>query len=158
MVDLALFQPDIPQNTGTILRMGACLGAAVHVIEPAGFPFSEKALRRAGMDYIDHVRIFRHLDWCAFEAWRKEAGRRAVLLTTKAARPYTDLTYLKDDVLILGQESQGVPQRVHDAADERVTIPMHLGMRSLNIAMAAAMVLGESLRQTGAFPVIEQAE
>jgi tRNA (cytidine/uridine-2'-O-)-methyltransferase len=153
-VDIALFQPDIPQNTGTILRMGACLDVAVHIIEPAGFPFSIKALRRSGMDYVDHVQIHRHADWAAFEQWRQAAGRRAILLTTKASRPYTDLIYRKDDILICGQESKGAPQFVHQSCADRVLIPLQAKMRSLNVAIAASMVLGEALRQTDGFPAL----
>lgn len=152
MVDLALFQPDIPQNTGTILRLGACLGAGVHIIEPAGFPFSDRALRRAGMDYLAHVRMMRHDDWQSFERWRSGAGRRLVLLSRRGEKPYTDLIYRNDDLLLCGQESAGVPEVVHAAAGARVRIPMRAGLRTLNVAVAAAMVLGEALRQTGSLP------
>ncbi len=154
-MDIALYQPDIPQNTGTILRLGACMGVDIHIIEPAGFPFSEKALRRAGMDYIGQVTIMRHLDWEAFSRWRTENGRRLVLLSTKAATFYPDLTYRKDDILLVGQESCGVPEAVHMAADERVLVPMRAGLRSLNVAVAASMVLGEALRQIDGFPSAE---
>lgn len=149
MPDLALFQPDIPKNTGTLLRLGACLGVAVHVIEPAGFPFSDHALRRAGMDYLDRATLVRHLDLAAFERWREARGRRLVLLTTRAPTAYVDHAFAPDDILLLGRESAGVPQEIHDRADARVTIPMVEGVRSLNVAVAAAMVLGEALRQTG---------
>ena len=149
-MDLALFQPDIPQNTGTLLRFGACLGVPVHIIEPAGFPFSDRSLRRAGMDYLDGVEIMRHDDWAAFEAWRAASGRRLVLLTTRAETLYTDLIYRKDDILLCGQESAGVPPFVHETAAARVRIPMQAGRRALNVAVAAAMVAGEALRQTGA--------
>lgn len=149
---LALFQPDIPQNTGTILRLGACMDVAVHVIEPAGFPFSDRALKRAGMDYAARADAWRHEDWTTFEDWRRSEGRRLVLLTTRSERRHLDLTYRKDDVLLVGQESAGAPDHVHAAADARVRIPMAAGLRSLNVAAAAAMALGEALRQTGGFP------
>ncbi len=131
-----------------MLRLGACLGVAVDIIEPCGFPFSEHALRRAGMDYLEHVKIGHHNSWKDFEAFRRDQGRRLILLTTKAEQSYLDLTYLKDDILLVGQESAGVPDEVHKAADERIVIPMQPGLRSLNVAMSAAMVLGEALRQT----------
>lgn len=157
-MDIALYQPDIPQNTGTILRLGACMGVDVHIIEPAGFPFSEKALKRAGMDYVEKVVIRRHMDWDAFSDWRRKNRRRLVLLSTKAATFYPDLTYRRDDILLLGQESSGVPEAVHMAADERVLVPMRPGLRSLNVAVAASMVLGEALRQIDGFPFADQAE
>jgi tRNA (cytidine/uridine-2'-O-)-methyltransferase len=152
MPSIALYQPDIPQNAGTILRLCACLGVEAHVIEPAGFDLSDRALRRAGMDYVAHATLIRHLSWGDFETWRTENRRRLVLLTTKAARPYADLAFADGDILLLGRESAGVPDAVHEAADERIVIPMASGLRSLNVATAAAMVLGEALRQTGAFP------
>ncbi len=145
---LALYQPDQPQNTGTILRLGACMGVDVHIIEPCGFPFSVKALRRAAMDYVDHVNITRHVDFEAFEAWREADGGRLALLSTKASTPYCDALYSKDDILLLGQESAGVPEAVHATADMRLIIPMQPQLRSLNVAISAAMVLGEALRQT----------
>jgi tRNA (cytidine/uridine-2'-O-)-methyltransferase len=147
---IALFQPDIPQNTGTILRLCACLNVEAHIIEPAGFPVTDRHFRRAGMDYLDQVRIVRHTAWQAFEDWRHEAGVRLLLLTTRGARSYLDCRYRSADVLLLGRESAGVPDEVFDAADERLAIPMQPGMRSLNVAMAAAMALGEALRQIGA--------
>lgn len=153
MPSLALYQPDIPQNTGSMLRLAACLGLKAHVIEPAGFDLSDRNLKRAGMDYLGHVTLIRHLTWEDFEAWRRENRRRLVLLTTKGALPYADLTYEADDILMVGRESAGVPDAVHAAADRRVLIPMAAGLRSLNVATAAAMVLGEALRQTGGFPV-----
>ena len=150
---LALFQPDIPQNTGTILRLCACLGAAAHIIEPAGFPISDRHFRRAGMDYLDHVTMTRHDSWSKFEQWRNEAGSRLVLFTTKGAGSYLDFRYQPDDVLLFGRESAGVPDAVHQAADARLVIPMQGDMRSLNVAMACAMAVGEALRQTqGAQP------
>lgn len=148
MLRFALFQPDIPQNTGTILRLCACLGAEAHIIEPAGFAFSDRLFRRAGMDYLDLVPVHRHDSWLRFEAWRREAGLRLALLSTKATRSYLDERYGAADILLLGRESTGVPDAVAAAADVRLTIPMAPGLRSLNVAMAAAMVAGEVLRQT----------
>lgn len=149
---LALYQPDIPQNTGSILRLAACMGVAVDVVEPAGFPFSERRFRRAGMDYLDHVEITRHSGFAAFDAARRSAGRRLVLLTTAGDTVYTSFPFRPGDTLLLGRESAGVPAEVHGAADARLLVPMRPGMRSLNVAMAAAMVLGEALRRTGALP------
>lgn len=157
MPDLVLFQPDIPQNTGTILRLGACLGVTVHVIEPAGFPLSDHALRRAGMDYLERAAMVRHVDFPAFEAWRREQGRRLVLLTTSGATSHLSHAFEASDLLMFGRESSGVPQDVHALADARVTVPMVAGMRSLNVAVTAAIVLGEALRQTGAFPPLSPA-
>jgi tRNA (cytidine/uridine-2'-O-)-methyltransferase len=148
---IALFEPDIPQNTGTILRLAACLGIEAHIIEPAGFPISDRAFRRAGMDYLDQVTIVRHASWPAFQAWRASAGARLILLTTAASVSYLDHAYRDEDVLLLGRESAGVPEKVHQAADVRLVVPMRAGMRSLNVAMAAAMVVGEAMRQTTAF-------
>lgn len=145
---LALFQPDIPQNAGTILRACACLGLDAAIVEPAGFPVSDRHFRRAGMDYLDHVDIARHVSFSAFEDWRRGAGRRLVLLTTQGAVPYTDFVFRPDDVLMVGRESAGAPPEVHAAADARIVVPIRPEMRSLNVAVAAAMVLGEALRQT----------
>ena len=150
MVSLVLYQPDIPQNAGTILRLSACLGVEVHLIEPAGFDASDRNFRRAGLDYLDHVRLTRHRSWTDFAAWR--GGRRLVLLTTRGALPYAAFNFARDDLIMLGRESAGVPEPVHAAADARLIIPMVPGVRSLNVATAAAMVLGEALRQTDAFP------
>ena len=144
---VALYQPDIAQNTGTILRMCACLGLKAAIIEPAGFPASDKHFRRAGMDYLAHVEIARYPHWAAFEAWRRSEGQRLVLLTTKASLPYTAFCYLPGDILLLGRESAGVPEKIHEAADARLLIPMKHNMRSLNVAVAAAMVAGEATRQ-----------
>ncbi|MFP3943864.1 MAG: tRNA (cytidine(34)-2'-O)-methyltransferase [Alphaproteobacteria bacterium] len=149
---LALYQPDIPQNTGTLIRLGACLGAAVDIIGPCGFPVSDKALKRAALDYADAADIRHHRSWSAFlEAPERRAGR-LVLLTTQARRHYTEERYGPGDTLLLGSESAGAPPFVHDAADSRVRIPLRPGLRSLNVAVAASMVLGEALRQTGGFP------
>jgi tRNA (cytidine/uridine-2'-O-)-methyltransferase len=146
---IALYQPDIPQNTGTILRLCACLECEAHIIEPAGFPTSDRAFRRAGMDYLDSVTIARHPSWPAFEAWRRAQGSRLVLFTTAATSSYLDFRFKPDDVLLFGRESAGVAQDVHAAADARLVIPMRSGLRSLNVALAAAMAAGEALRQTG---------
>jgi tRNA (cytidine/uridine-2'-O-)-methyltransferase len=144
---VALYQPDIPQNAGTILRMCACLGLAAAIIEPAGFPATDRHFRRAGMDYLDHVEIARYPHWRAFDAWRRATGRRLVLLTTKASLAYTDFSFLRGDILLVGRESAGVPGEVHEAADARLIIPLRQPMRSLNVAVAAAMVAGEAVRQ-----------
>jgi tRNA (cytidine/uridine-2'-O-)-methyltransferase len=146
---IALFEPDIPQNTGTILRLAACLGVEAHIIEPAGFPVSDRAFRRAGMDYLDQVVIVRHLNWEAFEAWRRHARARLLLFTTRAGMSYLDHAYRDDDVLLFGRESAGTPEQVHQVADARLVIPIRNGLRSLNVAMAAAMALGEAMRKSG---------
>jgi tRNA (cytidine/uridine-2'-O-)-methyltransferase len=157
MPSLALYQPDIPQNAGTILRLCACLGVEIHVIEPAGFDLSDRALRRAGMDYLAYVSPIRHRSWGDFETWRAETARRLVLLTTGGGVSYADYAYSAGDILLLGRESAGVPDTVHRAADARLVIPMVAGLRSLNVATAAAMVLGEALRQTRSFPPMQTA-
>lgn len=144
---LALYQPDIPQNTATLLRTGACLNVAVHIILPAGFVLSDRNFRRAGLDYLDKANLMQHADWSAFQAYCNENERRIVLLSTKAAKAYTDFRFQENDVLMLGRESAGVPDHVHDAADARIVIPMHGDARSLNVAISGAMVLGEALRQ-----------
>jgi len=144
---IALFQPDIAGNTGTILRMAACLGLAVDIIEPAGFNLSDRALKRAGMDYLEMAALTRHLDFVSFEEWRLREGRRLVLMSTKATTAYTEFAFARRDVLLFGRESSGVPDHVRDAADERLLIPMPGGGRSLNVALAAAMVAGEAVRQ-----------
>ena len=147
-MQIALFQPDIPQNTGTILRLCACLNVAAHIIEPAGFPVSDRHFRRAGMDYLDQVTIMRHDSWSKFEQWRSEAGHRLILFSTRGNCRYLDHRYGADDILLFGRESAGVPDEVAAAADARLVIPIEQGLRSLNVAMAAAMALGEALRQT----------
>lgn len=149
MLRLALYQPDIPQNTGTMLRLAACLGLAVEIIEPAGFDVSDRHLRRSGLDYLDHVAITRHRSWAAFVDWREKAGIRLVLATTAGALPYTDVAFGPDDCLLMGRESAGVPDYVHEAADARVVVPIRAGLRSLNVAVCAAMILGEAIRQVG---------
>lgn len=153
---IALYQPDIPQNTGTILRLGACLGVPVDVIGPAGFDMSDRTLRRAGLDYLEHVELTRHVSFASFESWRLGDGResppRLILLTTHGGVSHLDFAFKRTDILLLGRESAGVPDSVHASADARVRIPMRAGLRSLNIAMAAAVVAGEALRQTNAWP------
>lgn len=149
---LALYCPDIAQNAGTCLRTGACLGVAVHIIEPAGFPVGNAAFRRAGMDYIDRADWRRHASFAVFDAVRRAEGRRLVLFTTGAVTPYTGFGFQPRDVLLFGRESAGVPAEVHAAADARITIPMAPGARALNVAVAAGMGLAEALRQTGRGP------
>ncbi len=145
---IALYQPDIPGNTGTILRLAACLGLGVDIIEPAGFDVSDRNLKRSGLDYLASVDLVRHVNWQTFETWRSTTGRRLVLASTKAAQPYAQQSFRDDDVLLFGRESAGVPDHVHDAADARILVPMVEGQRSLNIAMSVAMIGGEALRQT----------
>lgn len=142
---LALFEPDIPQNTGTLIRLGACMGVPIDIIEPCGFVFSDKSLKRAGMDYLERATINRHDSWEAFLENREEG--RLILLSTKAAEPYTGFNFARDDTLLLGRESAGVPDHVQVRADASVVIPMAESSRSLNVAIAGAMVLGEALRQ-----------
>jgi tRNA (cytidine/uridine-2'-O-)-methyltransferase len=148
---IALYQPDIAANAGTILRLAACLGIAAHIIEPAGFPTSDRAFRRAGMDYLDRVTLTRHDSWDAFERWRRRETLSLALFTTHAARTYLEHTFRPAEVLLFGRESSGVPEEVQAAADARLVIPMRPGLRSLNVAMACAIVVGEALRQTGGF-------
>ncbi|ACM27215.1 tRNA (cytidine(34)-2'-O)-methyltransferase [Agrobacterium sp. SHOUNA12C] len=145
---IALYQPDIPGNTGTILRLAACLGLGVDIIEPAGFDISDRNLKRAGMDYLSAVALARHVNWERFETWRAATGRRLVLASTKAAERYTDFAFREDDILLFGRESAGVPDHVHETADGRILIPMLEGQRSINLAMSVAMISGEALRQT----------
>ncbi|RUU89611.1 MULTISPECIES: tRNA (cytidine(34)-2'-O)-methyltransferase [unclassified Mesorhizobium] len=146
---IALYQPDIAGNTGTILRFAACLGLGVDIIEPAGFPLSDKALKRAGMDYLEMAALTRHVDWHAFEEWRKAGSRRLVLLSTKATTAYTSFIFAEGDILLFGRESAGVPDPVHQAADARLTIPMQGTARSINVALSIAMAAGEAIRQLG---------
>jgi tRNA (cytidine/uridine-2'-O-)-methyltransferase len=146
---IALFQPDIAQNTGTILRLCACFGIEAHIIEPAGFPTSSRAFRRAGMDYLEQVTIVRHADWKGFDGWRRNQNLRLVLFTTRATSSYLDHAFARDDILLFGRESSGVPDHVFAAADMRLLIPMRPDMRSLNVAMACAMAVGEAMRQIG---------
>jgi len=151
LLTLVLYQPDIPQNTGTLLRLCACLGVGAAIVEPAGFPVSDRAFRRAGMDYLDAVNITRHDSPAAFADWRAASGRRLVLLTTRGDTAHVDFVFRPDDLLMLGRESAGVPEPVHESADARVRIPMRQGLRSLNVAVSGALALGEALRQTGGF-------
>lgn len=146
---IALYQPDIPGNTGTILRLGACLGLGVDIVGPAGFDLSDRALKRAGMDYLEMAALARHDDWNAFEKWRETEKRRLILFTTAAETAYTDFRFLSGDILLFGRESGGVPQNVHEAASARVLIPMPGRGRSLNLAVSVAMGVGEAMRQTG---------
>jgi tRNA (cytidine/uridine-2'-O-)-methyltransferase len=151
---LALYEPDIPQNTGTLLRLCACLGVGVDLIEPCGFILDDRRLRRAGMDYLESIELTRHSSWAAFGDWRRSHDTgRLVLLTTRAETPYVEFRFAATDTLMVGRETEGVPDAVHAACDARLLIPMRPGLRSLNVALAAAMVLGEALRQTGGFPM-----
>ncbi|MBB4301205.1 tRNA (cytidine/uridine-2'-O-)-methyltransferase [Rhodobium orientis] len=149
---IALYQPDIPQNTGTILRLGACLGVAVDVIGPTGFRTDDRALRRAGLDYLDRAALTLHDGWEDFDAARRRTGGRLVLFTTKASRSFVDLSFEESDILLFGRESAGVPDEIHARADIRTMIPMVDGTRSLNLAVSVAMGVTEALRQTGGMP------
>ena len=153
MFNIALYQPDIPQNTAAIIRLCSCFNTTLEIIEPCGFPFSKRALKRYAMDYAGLVELHHHQDWDAFEAWRKSAARRLLLLTTKAASRYSDFQFRKDDILLEGSESSGEPESVHAAADARLTVPMTKQVRSLNVAVSMAMVLGEGIRQTNSWPI-----
>ncbi len=150
-LDLALYQPDIAANTGTLLRLGACLGVPVHVIHPAGFAITQRNLARSGMDYLDHAALVEHASFAAFDAWRQAEGRRLVLLTTKSSQSAYEAQYKEGDILLLGRESAGVPDEVAELADMRVRIPMQPGLRSINVALAGSMILGEAMRQTARF-------
>ena len=149
---LALFEPDIPQNLGAFIRLSACLGAPLDVIEPCGFPIDDKRIRRAAMDYYDLANMTRHASWNAFQ--RDRTPGRLVLLTTSGATRFPDVDFRSDDTLLLGRESAGVPAKVHEAADVRLRIPLQKSLRSLNVALAAAMVLGEALRQTNGYTAL----
>jgi len=151
-VRLALYEPDIPQNAGSLMRLGACLGVGIDVIEPCGFLLSDKNFRRAGMDYLKSADIRRHPSWARFHEDFSASSGRLVLLTTRGEMAYSDFSFAAGDTLLVGRESAGVPQEVHDCAHARLVIPLRPGMRSLNVAQAAAMVLGEALRQTSLFP------
>ena len=153
-VDLALYQPDIAQNTGTLLRLGACLGVMVHIIHPTGFQFSPRSIKRGALDYLEHALFTEHDSYAHFDTWRRDAGRRLALLTTKAATSAYESAYLPDDILMLGRETAGVPEAVAADADLRVRIPMRQDMRSLNVAVAGSLVLGEALRQTNGFAAL----
>jgi len=149
---LALFEPDIPQNLGAFIRLSACLAVPLHVIEPCGFPVDDKRIRRASMDYYDLARLVRHASWAAFR--RDRPPGRLVLLTTRGAETFPGVAFRPDDTLLLGRESAGVPDEVHAAADLRLRIPLQAGARSLNVALAAAMVLSEALRQTSGYDAL----
>lgn len=157
MPRIVLYQPDIPHNTGAILRFAACLGVEVDLVEPAGFDISDRGLRRAGMDYVEQAALRRHASFERFCDWRAEKGGRLLLMTTGATRPYADFPYRADDFLLFGRESAGVLPAVHRQADERLIVPMRSGLRSINLAMTVAMVAGEALRRTGGFAVPERA-
>lgn len=147
-MNIVLYQPDIPQNTGSFIRLCACLGMPLHIIEPCGFVLDDKKLARVAMDYAAQITLVRHANFAAFLAFKQQAGDgRLILLTTKVAQPYTDCLYHPDDWLLLGRESSGVPENVHETVDLRVTIPMQGNARSLNVVNAASMVAGEALRQ-----------
>lgn len=150
-LDLALYQPDIAANTGTLLRLGACLGVPVHVIHPAGFAITQRNLARSGMDYLDRAALVEHASFAAFDQWRRDQNRRLVLLTTKSSQSAYEATFSDGDILLLGRESAGVPDEVARIADLRIRIPMQPGMRSINVALAGSMILGEAMRQTARF-------
>ena len=148
---IALFEPDIPQNTGNIFRLGACLGIEIDIIEPTGFIFDDKRLKRSSMDYFDHIKYKRHLDWEAFYNWSKNKNYRLILLTTKSSKKYTSYSFQDNDILLFGRESAGVPKEIHQHVNERLLIPMQKGLRSLNVSSAAAMIASEALRQLNNF-------
>lgn len=150
-VELALYQPDIAQNTGTLIRLCACLDTIIHVIHPTGFIFSSKTMHRAGLDYIDQAQVMEHTGFAAFDAWRRAENRRLVLLTTKGASSAYDVAYEQSDILMVGRESAGVPEAVARTCDLAVRIPMRSGLRSINVALAAILILGEAKRQTDRF-------
>ena len=154
MISIALFQPDIPQNVGAAMRLCACMNTSMEIIEPCAFPWKEREFRRTGLDYVEHVKFTRHSSWNAFKETTKP--RRIILLTTKASIPYTDFTFEKDDILLAGSESSGAPDFVHEQVDGRILIPMHAGLRSLNVVNAISMITGEALRQTGCFTEIAE--
>lgn len=156
MIDLALYQPDIAQNTGTLIRLAACLGTTLHVIGPAGFDMSDRNLKRAGMDYIELATVIRHVGWTDFEAFVTGAGRRLVLATTRGSVAYADFAFRDGDIVLMGRESAGVPEAVHERADGQIVIPMRPGTRSINVALSAGMILGEALRQTNGFPKLQE--
>ena len=150
-VELALYQPEIAQNVGLLLRLGACLGVPLHIIHPTGFAFSQRELKRRGLDYLPHARFTEHDSFARFETWCAQAGRRLVLLSTRAEQSAYTATFTPEDVLMVGRESAGVPEAVAALAPLRVRIPMRKGLRSINVAIAAGIVLGEAMRQTDAF-------
>ena len=145
---IALYQPDIPQNTGNIFRLGACLGVSVDIIEPTGFIFNDKKFKRSVMDYIDYLKYKRHVDWQHFYDWSKENKFRLILMTTKSKKSFYDFDFHSSDILLFGRESAGVPNEIHKIVDDRLTIPMKEGVRSINLSSSVALVIGEGLRQT----------
>ena len=144
---IALFEPDIPQNTGNIFRLGACLGIEVDIIEPTGYVFDDKRFKRSSMDYIDHIKYKRHLDWDSFYEWSEKNNFRLILLTTKSKKKYIEYKFQHNDILLFGRESAGVPQNIHDIVDEQLTIPMKKNLRSINVSSSVALVVGEACRQ-----------
>jgi tRNA (cytidine/uridine-2'-O-)-methyltransferase len=159
---MTLFEPDIPQNMGSMIRLAACMDVPLHIIEPCGFPFDDRRMRRVAMDYYDATQLQRHSSWQKFIDYQQErrcatSPSRLVLLTTRATLPYTEFTFMPDDALLFGRESSGVPEYVRQACDNQVRIPVHPGVRSLNLVQAASMVLGEALRQTKRFPGLSHA-
>ena len=155
---LALYQPDIPQNTGTLLRLGACLDLAIDIIEPCGFLFNEKSMRRAGMDYLEFSNYRRHNSWNDFLAYREQNPQeygRLILLTTQGKQSFIDFKFEPNDIILMGRESAGVPENVHEKADAQLLIPMNPNARSINMAVSAAMAITEALRQTNGFPSIK---
>ena len=145
---IALYQPDIPQNTGNIFRLGACLGVSVDIIEPTGFIFDDKKFKRSAMDYIDHIDYKKHIDWQQFYDWSQEKKYRLILMTTKAGQSFYEFEFHSSDILLFGRESAGVPDNIHQIVNHRLTIPMKKGVRSINLSSSVALVLGEGLRQT----------
>jgi len=145
---IALYQPDIPQNTGNIFRLGACLGISVDIIEPTGFIFDDKKFKRSAMDYINHIDFKRHIDWKHFYNWTQKSKFRLILMTTKSKQSFYNFEFHSSDILLFGRESAGVPNNVHEIVDQRLTIPMKEGIRSINLSSSVALVLGEGLRQT----------
>ena len=145
---IALYQPDIPQNTGNIFRLGACLGVSIDIIEPTGFIFDDKRFKRSAMDYLDHIDYKRHIDWQHFYDWTKKNNFRLILMTTKSETSLYNFKFNLSDILLFGRESAGVPENIHNIVDHRLTIPMKEGVRSINLSSSVALVLGESLRQT----------
>ena len=145
---IALYQPDIPQNTGNIFRLGACLGVSVDIIEPTGFIFDDKKFKRSAMDYIDYIDYKRHIDWEHFYDWSQGKKYRLILMTTKAEQSFYEFEFHSSDILLFGRESAGVPDNIHQIVSHRLTIPMKKGVRSINLSSSVALVLGEGLRQT----------
>ena len=148
---IALYEPDIPQNTGNIFRLGACLGISIDIIEPTGYIFHDKRFKRSSMDYIKHIDYKRHLDWDIFFSWSKKNNFRLILLTTKSKKNYCDYSFKENDILLFGRESAGVPEKIHNDVNEKLTIPMVKGLRSINVSSAVAIVVGEACRQFNLF-------